>query len=78
MWYLALGELKEGDQFDASIHAAAENALREEGVTIRSIDKGNLAEEMRRASPRSTTRPGPTTGGSCRRPKPRSSSTPNC
>jgi GNAT superfamily N-acetyltransferase len=47
MWYLALGELKEGDQFDASIHAAAENALREEGVTIRNIDKGNLAEEMR-------------------------------
>src|SRR5262249_20354907 len=36
MWHLALGELKEGDQFDASIHAAAENALREEGVTIRS------------------------------------------
>jgi GNAT superfamily N-acetyltransferase len=48
MWYLALGELKEGDQFDASIHAAAENALREEGVTIRSIDKGNLPDEMRR------------------------------
>jgi GNAT superfamily N-acetyltransferase len=48
MWYLALGELKEGDQFDASIHAAAENALREEGVTIRSIVKRNLPDEMRR------------------------------
>ena len=48
MWHLALGELKEGDQFDASIHAAAENALREEGVTIRTIDKRNLADEMRR------------------------------
>jgi hypothetical protein len=48
MWHLALGELKEGDQFDASIHAAAENALREEGVTIRSIVKRNLPEEMRR------------------------------
>src|SRR5262245_44467552 len=48
MWHLALGELKEGDQFDASIHAAAENALREEGVTIRSIDKKNLPDEMRR------------------------------
>ena len=48
MWYLALGELKEGDQFDASIHAAAENALREEGVTIRNIDKSKLADEMRR------------------------------
>jgi GNAT superfamily N-acetyltransferase len=48
MWYLALGELKEGDQFDASIHAAAENALREEGVTIRNIEKRNLPAEMRR------------------------------
>jgi GNAT superfamily N-acetyltransferase len=48
MWHLALGELKEGDQFDASIHAAAENALREEGVAIRCIDKRNLPEEMRR------------------------------
>jgi GNAT superfamily N-acetyltransferase len=48
MWYLALGELKEGDQFDASIHAAAENALREEGVTIRNIEKSNLPAEMRR------------------------------
>jgi hypothetical protein len=47
MWHLALGELKEGDQFDASIHAAAENALREEGVTIRNIDKRNLPAEMR-------------------------------
>jgi hypothetical protein len=46
MWFLALGELKEGDQFDASIHTAAENALREEGVTIRNIDKRRLAEEM--------------------------------
>jgi hypothetical protein len=48
MWFLALGELKEGDQFDASIHAAAENALREEGVTIRNIEKRNLPAEMRR------------------------------
>jgi hypothetical protein len=48
MWHLALGELKEGDQFDASIHAAAENARREEGVTIRNIDKSKLADEMRR------------------------------
>lgn len=48
MWFLALGELKEGDQFDASIHAAAENALREEGVEIRRIVKRDLPEEMRR------------------------------
>jgi GNAT superfamily N-acetyltransferase len=46
MWFLALGDLKEGDQFDASIHAAAEKGLREEGVTIRNIDKRRLADEM--------------------------------
>jgi hypothetical protein len=48
MWYLELGELKEGDQFAPEIHAAAEKALREEGIAIRSIDKGNLGDEMRR------------------------------
>jgi hypothetical protein len=48
MWHLRLGELKEGDQFDASIHAAAEKALRDEGVTIRNIRKRELADEMRR------------------------------
>lgn len=48
MWHLALGELKEGDQFAPEIHAAAEKALRDEGVAIRNIDKGNLAAEMRR------------------------------
>jgi hypothetical protein len=50
MWHLALGELKEGDQFDPHIHAAAEKALSEEGVTIRNVDKRNLADEMRRFS----------------------------
>ena len=48
MWHLALGELKEGDMFAPEIHAAAENALREEGVEIRNIDKRRLPEEMRR------------------------------
>jgi hypothetical protein len=48
MWHLALGELKEGDAFAPEIHAAAEKALREEGISIRNIDKGNLSEEMRR------------------------------
>jgi GNAT superfamily N-acetyltransferase len=47
MWYLELGKLKEGDQFAPEIHAAATKALREEGIAIRNIDKGNLAEEMR-------------------------------
>jgi GNAT superfamily N-acetyltransferase len=48
MWYLELGQLKEGDQFAPEIHAAASKALREEGISIRNIDKGNLSEEMRR------------------------------
>ncbi len=50
MWYLELGKLKEGDQFAPEIHAAAEKALREEGIAIRNFDKGNLGEEMRRFS----------------------------
>jgi hypothetical protein len=48
MWYLELGELKEGDQFAPEIHAAAAKALRDEGIAIRNIDKGDLREEMRR------------------------------
>lgn len=48
MWHLALGELKEGDMFAPEIHAAAENALREEGVRIRNVDRRRLPEEMRR------------------------------
>jgi len=48
MWFLGLGELKEGDAFAPEIHDAAAKALREEGVTIRNIDKRNLGEEMRR------------------------------
>jgi GNAT superfamily N-acetyltransferase len=47
MWYLELGKLKEGDQFAPEIHAAAEKALRDEGIAIRNIDKRNLAREMR-------------------------------
>jgi GNAT superfamily N-acetyltransferase len=50
MWYLELGKLKEGDQFAPEIHAAATKALRDEGIAIRNIDKGNLREEMRRFS----------------------------
>jgi GNAT superfamily N-acetyltransferase len=48
MWYLELGKLAEGDQFAPEIHAAATNALREEGIAIRNIVKRNLGEEMRR------------------------------
>ena len=51
MWELELGRLKEGEEFDPAIHAAAEKALREEGVTIRNIDKGNLEREMQLFTP---------------------------
>ena len=32
MWELEFGDLKEGERFDPSIHAAAEKALRDEGI----------------------------------------------
>jgi GNAT superfamily N-acetyltransferase len=51
MWELEFGRLKLGESFDPAIHAAAEKALREEGVVIRNIDKGNLAHEMRLFAP---------------------------
>jgi GNAT superfamily N-acetyltransferase len=51
MWELELGSLKEGERFDPSIHAKAEKALSDEGVTIRSIDKSNLEREMRLFTP---------------------------
>ncbi len=47
MWELQFGDLKEGERFDPAIHAAAEKALRDEGVTIRSISMRNLPDEMR-------------------------------
>ncbi len=47
MWELQFGDLKEGESFDPAIHAAAEKGLRDEGVTIRSIELRNLADEMR-------------------------------
>jgi hypothetical protein len=50
MWELELGSLKEGERFDPSIHAAAEKALKDEGVLIRNISLRNLADEMRRFS----------------------------
>jgi hypothetical protein len=47
MWSLRLGDLKEGQRFDPAIHAAAEKALRDEGVVIRNISLRNLRAEMR-------------------------------
>jgi GNAT superfamily N-acetyltransferase len=48
MWRLDFGDLKEGERFDPSIHAAAEKALREEGIVIRNMRKGEMAAEVRR------------------------------
>ncbi len=47
MWELQFGDLKQGERFDPAIHAAAEKALRDEGVTIRNISMRNLPAEMR-------------------------------
>ena len=51
MWELNFGDLKQGESFDPAIHAAAKKALHDEGVTIRNIDKRNLAREMRLFTP---------------------------
>lgn len=48
MWQLRMGELKEGERFDPSIHAAAEKALRDEGIVIRNMRKRDMANEVRR------------------------------
>ena len=48
MWWLALGELKEGNEFHPMIHAAAEKVSSEHGITIRNMDKGDMAAELQR------------------------------
>jgi GNAT superfamily N-acetyltransferase len=48
MWELQFGDLKEGERFDPSIHAAAEKALHEEGIAIRNMRKRDMAGEVRR------------------------------
>jgi len=48
MWELQFGDLKEGEKFDPSIHAAAEKALHDEGITIRNMRKREMAAEVRR------------------------------
>jgi hypothetical protein len=48
MWELQFGDLKEGERFDPSIHAAAEKALREEGIAIRNMRKREMATEVAR------------------------------
>src|SRR5262245_44537286 len=46
MWELQFGDLKEGERFDPSIHAAAKRGLEEEGILIRNVDKRKLGEEF--------------------------------
>jgi GNAT superfamily N-acetyltransferase len=48
MWELQFGDLKEGERFDPSIHAAAEKALRDEGIVIRNMRKREMAAEVAR------------------------------
>ena len=48
MWELQFGDLKEGERFDPSIHAAAEKALHDEGIVIRNMRKRDMADEVRR------------------------------
>ncbi len=48
MWELRMGQLKEGERVDPSIHAAAEKALSDEGITIRNMRKREMAAEVRR------------------------------
>jgi ribosomal protein S18 acetylase RimI-like enzyme len=46
MWRLAMGELKQGDQFHDFIHQAAKTAATEHGVTIRNMSKRRLDSEI--------------------------------
>jgi GNAT superfamily N-acetyltransferase len=48
MWYLELGELKEGDEFHPMIHAMAQKAEGEHGVVIRNMRKRDLEAEVTR------------------------------
>ncbi|HEU5253687.1 MAG TPA: hypothetical protein VFU16_10230 [Solirubrobacterales bacterium] len=48
MWELRMGELKEGEKFDPSIHEAAEKALHDEGIVIRNMRRRDMAAEVRR------------------------------
>jgi GNAT superfamily N-acetyltransferase len=48
MWYLGLGDLKEGNEFHPMIHAMAEKAEREHGVTVRNVRKRNLDADFAR------------------------------
>jgi len=46
MWWIEMGELTEGTQFHPMIHAAAEQAEKEHGVTLRGMRKRDLEAEV--------------------------------
>jgi GNAT superfamily N-acetyltransferase len=48
MWYLKMGELREGLQFHPAIHEAAEKVESEHGITIRNMRRGDLKGEIAR------------------------------
>ncbi|MGH2989184.1 MAG: GNAT family N-acetyltransferase [Solirubrobacterales bacterium] len=47
MWWLEMGDLKEGTEFHPMIHEAAAKAQSEHGVVLRGVRKRNLEPEMR-------------------------------
>jgi GNAT superfamily N-acetyltransferase len=48
MWYLRMGELKEGLKFHPAIHEAAAKMESEHGITVRNMRKGDLEAEIGR------------------------------
>jgi GNAT superfamily N-acetyltransferase len=48
MWWLSLGELKQGDRFHDAIHAVAEKVESEHGITVRNMRKKDLEAEIGR------------------------------
>ncbi len=48
MWWLALGELKQGDRFADAIHAVADKVESEHGITVRNMRKRDLEAEIGR------------------------------
>jgi hypothetical protein len=48
MWYLRMGDLKEGLKFHPAIHEAAEKLQSEHGITVRNARKRDLNAEMLR------------------------------
>jgi len=48
MWRLAMGELKQGDQFQDFIHRSARESATEHGVVVRQMSKRDLEDEVTR------------------------------